>query len=405
MDRNGCTAVVIQYGHRERTKRFKAVNVEASKLNLVHINGKLEIIDPFIRNNVKGAKPLISAIRELKSTIEGIALSLHAKNLEPTVDLVGKQYDEQRVVNTGKADPRSIDFDTLYQSYLVKSDGVRWSNNTIKQYKSTYSALKRFSEYSGEQLRLDSFDLNFYDKFVAFLRAVEKKKDNTIGNLIKNLKSFLSWAQSRGHVVHQDFLHRDFKKIKKLVEVVYLNQEELNSLISLDLTNNERLANVRDVFVFNCRTGLRYGDLKRLNKAHITEIVGQEVIQLIQQKTDRANYIPLSTVPKEILQRYNYKLPLISEQKQNKYLKELCALAGINSAIETSEGIVPKYERITTHVAIKTFITHCCELGIDEKSIAEMTGKSVRVIMDHYHGVNKSYIVSKVINAFNEDAN
>ena len=102
-------------------------------------------------------------------------------------------------------------------------------------------------------------------------------------------------------------------------------------------------------------------------------------------------------------------MPIISEQKYNAYIKEACKKAGIDSDIEKAEYKggnktyieVPKYSAISSHTAVKTFITHCGEKGISAKVVSQITGKSVRVILDHYYGTNKTTIKSEMERAFN----
>ena len=72
----------------------------------------------------------------------------------------------------------------------------------------------------------------------------------------------------------------------------------------------------------------------------------------------------------------------MSNQKFNDYLKEICELAEINEPvnIDTHRGnkfyqeTKPKYEKITAHVARKTFITLSFYLGMNIKIVQEITG-------------------------------
>lgn len=399
LNTSGLTTIYIQYQHNQKSIYFPVFKIDPNQLETVERDGKLELIDPYVRRT-KDYKKLVDKIKEVRSTVEEIAHSLNAKNIEPRVEIVRESFDKSRESNTIKEGILEEQFVELYNQYLSTSDKGRWATGTKRQYKSTLSALLRFKQHYGALPKIHEFDLRFYDVFTDYLSEHEGKQKNTTGNFIKNLKAFLGWAKSRGYHVHPDFEHKDFKTIKEKKEIYYLTQEELKQLIDLDLTSNSRLEKVRDVFVFNCRTGMRYGDLRRLSRSHVRKYGTREVIQLIQEKTGKSNYIPITPLPKSILEKYEYQLPIISEVKMNEYLKELCEFAGIDMQVESNKGLIPKYKVISTHVAIKTFITHCAEQSISPKVVAEITGKSLRVIMDHYYGINKNTIMSEMERVF-----
>lgn len=400
VNKKGLTTVYVQYQHDQKSVYFPALRVDASTLELVDKNGRLELIDPYIKRS-KDSKKKTAIIKEHRKLVEDIALDFNGKNVSPTILIVKEALLQQRSQNTTKYDTTSMELEDIFQLYLDSSDSTRWSPGTIRQYRSTLSALRRFKAAKGTLPRIHEYDLQFYDELVKHLMVTEGKKKNTAGGIIKNLKAFLHWADSRGFEVHPDVNHRDFKILKERKEILYLSNDELQSMIDLDLSGNKRLDQVRDVFVFNCRTGMRYGDLRRLTKSHIKEVGGTQVIKLMQEKTNRLNYIPITSLSKSILLKYNYVLPIISEQRMNDYIKEVGQMAEINTLIESNEDLVPKYELLSTHIAIKTFITHCVEKGISPKTVSEITGKSLRVLMDHYYGTNSDQIIHEMTQAFN----
>lgn len=57
-----------------------------------------------------------------------------------------------------------------------------------------------------------------------------------------------------------DFKKRSFTKPKEETSAVYLTIEELDKLFYLDLSNDDRLSNVRDWFLIASYTGLRFSD-------------------------------------------------------------------------------------------------------------------------------------------------
>jgi integrase len=141
---------------------------------------------------------------------------------------------------------------------------------------------------------------------------------------------------------------------------------------------------VRDLFVLQSHTGLRYGDLQGLGPEHIQE----GSIRLVTGKNRKAITVPLLPAARAIWEKYEGKLPKISNQKQNEYLKELGKLAGIDSpvvvvdyrGIERIERVEPKHELIGTHTAKRSFVTVLRQRGVSIEAIMKATGNNRRTI-------------------------
>jgi integrase len=75
-------------------------------------------------------------------------------------------------------------------------------------------------------------------------------------------------------------------------------------------------------------------------------------------------------------------LPVITNQKSNEFVKELCQFAGLDRKcrITTFKGgqrideYFPLHELVTTHTARRTFITISLEKGMPQDAIREITG-------------------------------
>lgn len=108
-------------------------------------------------------------------------------------------------------------------------------------------------------------------------------------------------------------------------------------------------------------------------------------------KTADSISIELNSVTKEILKRYadvplkdNRALPVFTNQAMNRYLKELCRLAGIDDQIrittykgnERLDEIKHKWELVGTHTGRRTFIVNALSLGIPPNIVMKWTGHS-----------------------------
>ena len=122
-----------------------------------------------------------------------------------------------------------------------------------------------------------------------------------------------------------------------------LNQYELNKLRAADLP--DKLERVRDVFIFGCYTGLSYSDicLFRFDK-DVVQSNGMYYIDGERLKTGTKFYTPLLKPAIEVLQKYDYRLPMTSIQKYNDYLHVI-------------EAKLELKKPLTSHIARHTFAT------------------------------------------------
>lgn len=163
---------------------------------------------------------------------------------------------------------------------------------------------------------------------------------------------------------------------KHEVERPFLTKEEIQLIESIEI-ENDRLRNVRDVFLFYRYTGLAYADVEALSPDHLfTGIDGEQWISTRRKKTDVSARIPLLRRAREILESYKDEpecqarerlLPVPSNQKLNAYLKELALVCGIRKAL-------------TSHMARHTFATTVTLTnGVPIGSVSKMLGhRSIR---------------------------
>jgi integrase len=144
----------------------------------------------------------------------------------------------------------------------------------------------------------------------------------------------------------------------------------------------DRLAQVRDAFVFCCLSGLAFSDIKGLKPEHIVrDNNGALWIRKKRQKTGNMCNIPLLDPAKEILDRYKdhpaclkqgVLLPVLSNQKMNAYLTELADICGITKKISSHTG----RHSFATSVALAN--------GVSIENVAKMLGHSDTKMTRHY---------------------
>lgn len=136
--------------------------------------------------------------------------------------------------------------------------------------------------------------------------------------------------------------------------------------------DSERLSEVRDIFVFQCYTGLAYIDVKQFKKEELKiGIDGNQWIISERQKTGSSTTIPLLGKAIEILEKYkdhplckanNVLLPVKSNQKMNEYLKEIATLCGINDNFTTHKARRAFGSTVTLNNGVPMHVVKCWDI-------------------------------------------
>ena len=134
----------------------------------------------------------------------------------------------------------------------------------------------------------------------------------------------------------------------------------------------ESLSRIRDLFVFQTYTCLRYSDLALFDARYIREIKGMKVYIREAKKTNKPFTIPILPPAWDILMKYEGQLPIISNVKYNLYLKNVAQAAGLDI-------------KLTTHWARHTGATLLINEGVDTKIIKKICGHSSTKITEQIY--------------------
>jgi len=229
------------------------------------------------------------------------------------------------------------------------------TEKSMKKYKLVAEALHKFEEekrkvHKGFQLDFKTFDGKLIKEFDWYLsegkdkadtkRGIKPRAHNTVVRYLEILFHFFCEAKRKGIDICEDFQDYDNHKIRP--QNVTITDEEFEQ-IYCHKASNERLENVRQLFIISCTTGLRYSDLETLQAKHIN--FSDEVIQRIQHKTNMSVDIALHPLLGKMLQQNNNMLPKpICNQDFNRYLKELFKEIGLDRNVQISRTVGKKRE-------------------------------------------------------------
>ena len=301
-----------------------------------------------------------------------------------------------------------------------KRTGIIPKVETMWNYTNT---LRRYTDYITDNGLRDSFaifDEDFQTNFDDYLTNEQDLAMNTIVSSHSQLKTMLRSAYEKGYLRDPSFLHWTSKTIN--FTKIYLTDEELNAIYSLNITEEMRKDNnigseshileSRDLFIISSRTGLRYSDLKHINSATWNMEEGKESLTILVQKTSEKVKIPLHKQVIEIYNKYNGELPIVVDKSRYNEQIRLCAkLAGICNKVESFEWSKGrpiicahlKYELVSSHTGRRSFATNLFLKCKSAHYVMSLTGHRTEENFKRYICVDQDQMAEMVRKYINLD--
>jgi integrase len=356
----------------------------------------------------------------VETTVPRIESRFEDDRVPYSSQMVIDKLNEQKGTVTKKELPSDIVLDFI-EKYILDHSTTR-VRGSLSVYKSLKAHLSAMVKQKKITVTFQNIDHRFLQDFQNFLIEHRGLANTTVAKQISTLKTFLNYARKEGFQVSDR--HRDFKIKKETLEVIALTQDEFDALLRLDLSNNKKYDQVRDVFTFAAASGLRYSDLFQLKREHIYH----DEIRITVKKTKEPLSVPLNSISYSILKKYSKgmkPLPVISNQKMNAYLKGwteknidgsvtqhigVCELARINTPTQIvrfrgatrEENTYPKFELIGVHTARKTFVTLSLEKGMSAQEIMKITGHTDYKSFQRYEHITSERKKSVMVKAWGE---
>lgn len=272
--------------------------------------------------------------------------------------------------------------------------GTSFSPGTLKSIRLARRQFEMFQAKSGKTYDFNDIDYGFRTMFLSFLYGDSKYNVNTAAKCINTLVTILGAAEAEGYHSNVKCLSRQFRTARKDVDNVYLTKEELQAMMDANLSHLTKLHEVaRDIFMVGVYTAQRVSDYNNIAREDIVQGPdGGLVVRVRQKKTGTWVTIPVKEELRQILRKYDYRLPHVAEQSLNACIKEVAKAAGINDPVTvetTSGGIVamqtrPKYELVRSHTARRTAATLMYLAGMDVFNICAVTGHSSIAMLKKY---------------------
>lgn len=331
---------------------------------------------------------------KIASEFKALFRNMLIDGIAPTAELLMKALSEKLnrnpLPNPGKdVRPSLLQF---IAQFIEESRALK-APNTVKTYVTTFKHMEGYFKKTGLKPDFEIIDIEWHNGFIKYLQSIGVGR-NTEGKHIKNVKVFMNAATERG--LNSNFLFRSksFGKPHEDVHKVFLTMPEIKKIASCDLGNDKMKNIVRDYFVISCLTSLRYSDFICIRPEHIKG----NTINMITKKTGEPVIIPISSMVKNIFEKYEYQLPKAPcNQVFNRVLKEVGKIAEIDEEVTVSKTVAGvkqtmtfnKYQLLTAHTGRRSMISNCILEGIPTPSIMLISAHKNLKVFQGYVRMNQ----------------
>ena len=259
----------------------------------------------------------------------------------------------------GKKEAKSYNTPNGFIEFMLdQMDNEEFAPGTRKHKKVAIDAVRRFG-------RLNNFKQLIPENVKAFDDFLHKETERTlttINNYHKILRKYTQLAFLLGFIRTDPYKHplckfsRGISKERRpLTEDELIRLRKLNDL-------PKKLERARDLFIFCAYTGLSYSDSQIFDFNTMTEKQGDlYFIDGKRIKTGNKFFTPILPPAMEILKKYGYEVPKLSNQKANDYLHDIEARMKLNKPM-------------TVHVARHSFATLLLANDVPMENVGRMLG-------------------------------
>lgn len=345
----------------------KRVSVQLQKkLRPTEFNHKTQI------STIQDVNDYISIVR---SRIMGIQTNLFAQSIPITAQKIKDVYNGVQLEKSWGL----IELYIKHNNDLKKMIGITIGKNTHDKHEFLLNYLKMYMKNVDRPI--EDLNTSFINGFYAYLRYDIKQQHNTSIGYMKKLRMIFNIA------LNDNLINKNpFAGIKYSLEPVtptFLTEEEITRIWKKKI-EIIRLDQVRDIFIFCCMTGLAYIDCFNLTYEQLLkDDQGDFYIKRKRQKTKVMATIPLNDIALSILKKYDYKLPVLTNQKMNAYLKEIQDICNLKKNLTC---------HVSRHSAAVLLLNH----GVTLNTVSKVLGHSNITMTQHYAKLLDKTIINEI---------
>ena len=333
-------------------------------------SGKIELCIYLARREVKWETVGTSDEENWEVVAQGRNIQAKMKHYEQIINAMQTFDEDMTIENFNKhvftsQTPSKPKEDVLFKGTDLRQSFVEWclerlekeglAKNTIKDHKVALNLVKE-SGYLNTLADLTKANVIAFDKW---LRTDNKRSDYTIHGYHKKVKKYTKLLWQLEMISTDPYQYVKFPKGKNK-ERNPLDEAELIKMRNLKCKGY--LERARDLFIFMAYTGLAFCDMELFDFNSMTvERPDYTYIDGERLKTGSNFFTPILPPAKDVLKKYNYKLPIITNQKLNQYCHVLEALCQFSKPV-------------TCHIGRHSFATLMLSYGFSLETVKKMLG-------------------------------
>lgn len=268
------------------------------------------------------------------------------------------------------------------------------SKGTLSHYR---TLLARLAEY-GELRRWSDLSVEAISRWDEWLHTIKKQQSKVeikmrmpaktisqgaVHNYHKNMRALLGRALKFGIIQSSPYerMRGDIER-GDIETVEFLTDEERDRIEALTLTEGRVISAARDMFLFQCYTGMAYSDMMVFSVDKCQKRGDALTYSAPRVKTGVWFYIQILPKALVIAEKYGGSMPDVCNEVFNRKLKDIAKMAGIT-------------KKLTTHVGRHTFATWALRNGVPIERLAKMLGHTKITQTQRYAKVLASDVYSE----------
>lgn len=361
----------------------KRLNSNGDRYNLA-----LEIYRGYVKNNdgsTRANRTTTKLDYYLYANPKTPTQKTHNKEVEQKVDIIRAEKEKDQL-NGKHGFQNTSKIKASFTEYFNKLTNDRLAS--LGNYGNWDSALKHLIKFKGQNVSFENIDMEYCEGFKNYLTNVAKRtdgyplSDSSVNSYFCKFRASLNHAVDDGIILVNPAIKVSTPKVKDKIRE-FLTQEEVKSLFRTEF----RYGLLKRAFLFSCLTGMRWGDIVKLEWSELNKEGDTWKVVFHQQKTKGLQYHYINDQAKKLMGEKKEGINLIFDgltksTYSNVALVQWCLKAGIS-------------KHITFHCGRHTFATLQLTLGTDLYTVSKLLGHS---------NISTTQIYAKVIDQKKIDA-
>lgn len=306
----------------------------------------------------------------------------------------------------------------------------RWSKDTGKQYINLKNHIINYQNKNGITLTFGKLNGELFMDFFKVINEIYKAESgenyahNTIAKENKHFRALLNEASKDDIEVGFNFRKKEyFIKERTVKNEIFLTEEQLQKIISTDVSHSKEFSHAKNYIIISSLTGLRIGDMiflhelepeKQTHESKKYDCFTTRIRKSQENKDELITTLPILKPIKELLLQNENKFPkFTSKPNIRKCIKKLLIHLEFNNKIVVKKhyyledkAVIGKeklHDIFSPHDCRSTFITHLKNLGIHDEDIKPITHPkhkytSIIQVYDKTSMLSKAVNLIKIIN-------